>query len=242
MLSINDLHNELLERQNKKHKIYEDVLEKIIGKIKYVNSKSNQCFLVYTLKNFIFGIPLYNINECGNYLQNRLSDAGFYARYNQMHNIYISWKTKPNKDKYLISHENLQPRLNSSIQYPTLTNNNNIKNEPNMLKLKKKTNTTLETKQSIFEEVDKKFLNINDNYNNIISSNNIPTNNIINNNMSLSNNNLLPRPTQDFNNIKTISYNNQKNNKQNIKQNNNKINNTQNNNLNDLDDFLGTLI
>ena len=166
MLSINNLHDEILERQNKRNRIYEEVLEKIIAKIKYINSKSNDCYLVYTLPNFIYGIPLFNVFECGNYLYKRLTDAGFICKYNQKHNLFISWKTRPNKEKTLIPFQNTQPK-STAITYPNDTNNFlTLKNEPNMLKMKKIKPSNSQNKQLAFSEVDKMFLNIDHNTNN----------------------------------------------------------------------------
>jgi hypothetical protein len=232
MLSINSLHDEILERQNKRNRIYEDVLEKIIAKIKYVNSKSNDCFLVYTLKNFIYGIPLYNIFECGNYIQNRLSNAGFIANYNQKNNIFISWKNRPIKEKILITHEHTKPKI-TSIQYPNMLNNQltYIPNEPNMLKLKKQPINPSTNKQLVFNEVDKMFLNMNDNMNDNINSN-------LNYNTSLILPEMAPAQSstsfyQGLNPLKYKNYNNQNqilNN--NIKNSvNNNIQNSDNNNI-----------
>lgn len=192
MLSINSLHDELLERQNKKNRIYEEVLEKIIAKIKYVNSISNDCYLVYTLPNFIYGIPLFNVIECGNYLLKRLNNAGFVCKYNQKHNLFISWITRPTKEKTLIPFQTTQPKT-TAITYPTTNNGNllTLKNEPNMLKMKKLKTNTLQNKQHAFSEVDKMFLNID----------NIPN--------SIQNINTNQNTNQYNHNIKHIQNNNQ---------------------------------
>lgn len=260
MLSINSLHDELLERQNKKNRIYEDVLEKIIIKIKYVNSRTDDCFLVYTLKNFIFGIPLYNIRECGNYLQKRFSNAGFYCKYNQNNNIFISWKSRPTKEKILISHQYTQPRT-TAIAYPSSSKSGTLSltNEPNMLKMKSdpKSQTGIVSKQQQFSELDQQFLNMD-----ISGSNDIFSHNVVNN--------ILPtRPViqpnyhqgkqlfKNDNNIKAINYNFSKNNKygngnrngirtgnktSNSYNNISKNNNISSSDANSLDDFLGTLM
>jgi hypothetical protein len=235
MLSINSLHDELLERQNKKNRIYEDVLEKVITKIKYVNSKSSDCFLVYTLKNFIFGIPLYNIQECGNYLQKRLSDAGFHCKYNQKNNIFISWKSRPAKEKFLISHQYTQPRT-ASIEYPE-NNKYGLKeltNEPNMLRYKINPNSQngIVTKQQQFSELDKQFLNMDLDTSKPFSNNipNIPHRPVIQPNYHQGN-----QLFKNNNNIKSISYNTNKY----IIKNNKGVSSTKTNNL---DEFLGTLM
>jgi hypothetical protein len=258
MLSINSLHDELIERQNKKNRIYEDVLEKIITKIKYVNSKSNECYLVYTLKNFIYGIPLYNINECGNYLQKRLSDAGFVCKYNQKNNIYISWKSRPVKEKVLITHQYTQPRI-TSVAYPDLSNKPlALTNEPNMLKMKKQPGIQQQfnTKQQQFSELDKQFLNMDINGFNNAFSHNVVSNNqgvgqsqqihqqqhrpIIQPNYHQGNQLFKNDITAGNSNIKAISYNVNKGSNKNI--NIPGIKGVSSSEANNLDEFLGTLM
>jgi hypothetical protein len=220
MLSINSLHDELLERQNKKNRIYEDVLEKVIVKIKYVNSKTDDCFLVYTLKNFMFGIPLYNIRECGNYLQKRLSEAGFYCKYNQLNNIFISWKSRPTKEKFLISHQYTQPKT-TSISYPSIGISSKLAltNEPNMLKMKSnpKAQDGILNKQQQFSELDQQFLNMDISGTSVSSmSSGAFSHNVVNNRQSTQpiiqpnfhqGKQLFKNNSVDNSNIKSISYN-----------------------------------
>lgn len=192
MLSINNLHDEILERQHRKNQIFEDVLDKVISKIKYVNSVSDNCYVVYKLNNFIFGIPKFDINKCGNYLQVRLSDAGFYAKYNQQNLLFISWKSKPTTEKILETHQVYIPKLkhnndtNLSIsyynQYPNYKSTP-IAPEPNMLRLKNN-NSPDKSKQIAFESIDNQFINStqmlprsNYNTNNVNTHNAQPTTN-----------------------------------------------------------------
>jgi hypothetical protein len=167
MLSINNLHDEILERQHRRNQIFEDVLDKVISKIKYVNSISDNCYVVYKLNNFIFGIPKFDINKCGNYLQVRLSDAGFYAKYNQQNLLFISWKSKPTTEKILETHQVYIPKLkhnndtNLSISYYNQHLNYKstpIAPEPNMLRLKNN-NSPDKSKQIAFESIDNQFIN-----------------------------------------------------------------------------------
>ena len=245
MLSIGNLHEEILERQHRRNQVFEDVLEKVISRVKYVNSISDDCYVIYTLNNFIYGIPTFNINKCGNYLQTRLAEAGFYAQYNQKNLLYISWKSRPKQDKILETHQIYIPKLNKSsiteqnligyndsitsyhTQYPNYKNSN--KTDPNMLLLKNNNNPQ-KSKQLSFQELDKQFLNSNQlipsnqNYNNIQNYNNNQSNNMkYNNNI---NNNIKS-------NIKTFTIN---------KSTNKTIPKTIQQSSNNLDDFLGTLM
>lgn len=240
MLSIGNLHDEILERQHRRNQVFEDVLEKVISRIKYVNSISDDCYVVYTLNNFIYGIPMFNINRCGNYLQQRLSDAGFYAQYNQKNLLYISWKSRPRQDKVLETHQTYIPKTKSShsieqnligyndsvtsyhTQYPNYKSTS--KSDPNMLLLKNNNNPQ-KNKQSAFQELDKQFLN---------SNQLIPSNQNYNNNQNNTQNNTSNYQSNNNNNIKTFTIN-----KSNHKTTSTKSNQQSTNNL---DDFLGTLM
>lgn len=248
MLSIGNLHEEILERQNRKCQIFEDVLEKVISRIKYVNSISDDCYIVYALNNFIYGIPMFNINKCGNYLQQRLSDAGFYVQYNQKNLLYISWKSRPKQDKVIETHQpyihktsqNIHEQniigYNNSVtsyhtQYPNYKNSNKI--DPNMLLLKN--NNTQNNKQVAFQELDKQFLNSNQpitnnqNYN-TNGNGNVNTNGNVNNNS----------------NIKTFTINKYNHNNSVLNRNNNVLNKNikscYKESSSNLDDFLGILM
>jgi hypothetical protein len=262
MLSIGNLHEELLERQHRRNQVYEDILEKIISKIKYVNSISDDCYVVYKLNNFIYGVPMFNVNKCGNYLQKRLSDAGFYARYNQKHFIFISWISRPKQDKVLQTHNEYIPSIKSStseqnyldynnnqISYHTQYPNIPKKKEPNMLLLNKK-QSPLQNKQLMFQEVDKMFLSDNK----IIPDNTI-TNSTYNqyttSKQNFNNSNNYNISQQQSNNIKSFNvdtnvkslkinknYNNR--NSESIPSNTTSPSTSQSGN--NLDDFLGTLL
>jgi hypothetical protein len=266
MLSINNLHDEILERQHRRNQIFEDVLDKVISKIKYVNSISDNCYVIYKLNNFIYGIPKFDINICGNYLQVRLSDAGFYAKYNQQNLLFISWKSKPATNKILETHQVYIPKLkynndtNLSIsyynQYPNYKSTP-IATEPNMLRLKNN-NSPDKSKQIAFESIDNQFIN---------SKQMIPSSNISKSNNELYNFNYsdkLNKPlystSQTDNNAYTNTHINNNTHDPNIKtftisKPNKNYNlsfnkalsksNGSNNNISDssnLDEFLGTLL
>lgn len=268
MLSIGNLHEELLERQHRRNQVYEDILEKIISKIKYVNSISDDCYVVYKLNNFIYGVPMFDVNKCGNYLQKRLSDAGFYARYNQKHFIFISWMSRPKQDKVLQTHQEYIPSIKSStseqnyldynnnqISYHTQYPNVPKKKEPNMLLLNKKQSPS-QNKQLMFQEVDKMFLSnnkmipdtttANSTYNQYTNANQYTnTNQYFNNpntqNISQQQSNNIKSFNLDTN-VKSFKINKNYNNRNRESNPRNKNSSSTSQSGNNLDDFLGTLM
>jgi len=100
MLNINELFNDQLEKEKTKEKIYDDVLKechkKIIRSVK-LNPYNNYCF--YVIPTFIFGVPLYNMNNCIYYLINNLSKNGFNINYTHPNLLIITWNKQEQKNK-----------------------------------------------------------------------------------------------------------------------------------------------
>lgn len=101
LINIGNLHQELEDRQAKQNRIYEQVFRKVVDKIKFVNSQSNNCQCLYTLPPFMFGVPLYEINACRDYILTRLNDHHFYTNYLPPNILYINWQQRPVLDENL---------------------------------------------------------------------------------------------------------------------------------------------
>lgn len=119
LIDINALHDKANEIKQRKLKIYDEVLQKCHHRIKLVSKMtplSQFCF--YIIPKVLFGIPLYNLEECVKYLIEMLTKNGFQISYTHPNLLYISWK-QPNKP---ITQQ-------SSTRYiSTNTSNNNFKN------------------------------------------------------------------------------------------------------------------
>jgi hypothetical protein len=98
VINIGNLHQELDDRQAKQNRIYEQVFRRVVDKIKYNNSQSVACQCLYTLPAFMFGVPLYEINACREYIISRLNDHHFYTSYMPPNIIYINWQQRPVRD------------------------------------------------------------------------------------------------------------------------------------------------
>ena len=82
MININDLHAERIEKEEHKKQIYDNVLKKCHNKI-LLTSKMNpyEQWCYYVIPTFIYGIPLYNFNDCLQYLVTNLTKNGFKINY-----------------------------------------------------------------------------------------------------------------------------------------------------------------
>lgn len=104
-VNINKLRNEVLAREDRKIKIFEKVLELCYQKIITTNKTSDECCCIFICPQVIFGLPLYNLLDCINYIMTKLIQKGFNAHLALPNHIFISWKIE-------------QP----SLQYPNTQN------------------------------------------------------------------------------------------------------------------------
>lgn len=160
IINIGNLHQELEDRQAKQNRIYEQVFRKVVDKIKYVNSQSTECQCLYTLPAFMFGVPLYEINACRDYILARLNAHHFSTNFMPPNIIYINWQQRPVRDDDLG-----RTRL---LNYPTHVKNPQIGylDTSKPLTLMELNDSLLppdpeEEKQNIFNKIDNEFINKN---------------------------------------------------------------------------------
>jgi hypothetical protein len=140
MLNINDLFINKNEKEKLKEKIYDDVLKqchkKIVRAVK-LNPYNNYCF--YVIPKFIFGVPLYNINNCIYYLINNLTKNGFNIKYTHPNLLIITWeKQKEHKSNLLF-----EPKSNIKSISDYKPSGNLIYNSNQLNDLNKKKNYLL---------------------------------------------------------------------------------------------------
>jgi len=95
MININELFNDQSKKEKHKEEIYDNVLKQCHKKIlraAELNPYNNCCF--YIIPKFIYGIPLYNLDKCINYLVINLSKNGFKINYTHPNLLIISWFKK----------------------------------------------------------------------------------------------------------------------------------------------------
>ncbi len=90
MVKAEDLINEQKEREKIKEKIYKKIYKKVETKIVQSSSMNlYECW--YQLPEFIFNIPLYNLDGCKHYLKHKLKNDGFTVYFTNENIIVISW-------------------------------------------------------------------------------------------------------------------------------------------------------
>jgi hypothetical protein len=89
-LNINELYDTINNKNSSRLKKFDDILLQIHRRIKY-HAELEQTFCIYSIPEFIFGIPLYNINDLKNYIMNTLKKNGFKILYFHPNTLFISW-------------------------------------------------------------------------------------------------------------------------------------------------------
>jgi len=112
-ININKLRNEVEEREKRKTKIYEKILNLCYHKILNNNKQNDDYTCTYTVPPVVFGLPLYNVDECVSFVMNKLIEKGFEIVFAFPTTIHISWKPV---DKY-------NNRNTQNIQYIENTQN-----------------------------------------------------------------------------------------------------------------------
>lgn len=114
MININQLHQINKKRANDRIVSYEKILEKCHKKIKSTSLKpKGNTFCFYVVPNLVFGVPIFNQNECIVYIVQALIKNGFYVVYTHPNLIYISWFQRHNSIEYKKKTEDkIKPELN----------------------------------------------------------------------------------------------------------------------------------
>ena len=140
--------DELLENKNnvleRKTKIYDEILKKCHHRIKTVSKESPLMgYCLYIIPKFVYGIPLYNMEECIKYLFSKLNDNGFKVYYTHPNLLIISWLHLKEKKRVTFTLNN----NDSSNDYKSITNykpsGNLIYDTSNLNILNNKTNMLL---------------------------------------------------------------------------------------------------
>ena len=94
LIYANDLKKITVEKNNKRYKTYDKIIDKISIRIKIIAANSLNSFS-YEIPQFIPGLPLYNIQNCAEYIIIKLKEHGFNVQYNHPNILFISWDLKP---------------------------------------------------------------------------------------------------------------------------------------------------
>lgn len=153
MISIQNLHAEVMARQSKRYEIYEEVFQKVVSKIKYENTKSDTCYCLYKLPVWVFGVPLYNLGACAEYIINRLKEHYFQVTFMPPNILHIYWNVRPHASQ----NNQMLTQLNSNPNH-SINHNINSMTMQDLQNSKQLALNPMKNKQSIFAEIDKAFL------------------------------------------------------------------------------------
>ena len=99
LLDINKLHKEIEKREERKYRVYQKILNKVHIRIITVNKKSNDCYCFFVIPTVIFGVPMYNVENCVIFIMKDLTSRGFQVEYTHPNLLYINWSEKPTLNK-----------------------------------------------------------------------------------------------------------------------------------------------
>lgn len=89
-LNISDLHYVISQKKQKKMEVYEKIISNCHKRIQSAADLQHyQC--VFEVPEFILGYPLYNLENCLEFLMNELKKNGFNVTYYFPKFLYISW-------------------------------------------------------------------------------------------------------------------------------------------------------
>ena len=115
-LNINKLRSEVEEREKKKIKIFENVLEMCYKKILNTNKQYDNYSCTFIVPNVVFGLPLYNIGDCVQFIMDKLIEKGFEIYFALPTTIHISWKQDPTHSNHS-NHNQTYLDQNNQIEY-----------------------------------------------------------------------------------------------------------------------------
>lgn len=128
-ISIANLHQKQLTRQNNQLRVFDQILDKCYKRINLVADKSNEISCFFLLPEFVFGIPLYDAKSCAKYIIKNLIKEGFMVVYTHPNLLYISWDikyTKPKNNQSELAMQSLQKlqknEYKSVLDYKPKTN------------------------------------------------------------------------------------------------------------------------
>ena len=120
-LNINELHKDIHDKQIKRNKFFDFVLDKCHLKIKRAaKSEFYECY--YDVPEFIVGLPIYKITDCILYLYDNLIENGFKVKYQYPKILHISWKLNDSSSKQLLIEK--QDNIDSLLFNRTHASNN----------------------------------------------------------------------------------------------------------------------
>lgn len=92
MLSVKDVLKAREQRQKDRQKIFDVFIRRASERVKTaVRMNPDITCVVYTIPDMLFGLPLYNVHECINHIQEQFMKTGFDVRVISPNSVIIDW-------------------------------------------------------------------------------------------------------------------------------------------------------
>ena len=118
-LNINELYGTIHEKNIKRLEHFDNILRKIHTRIKCCAQKE-ETYCFFQVPEFIFGVPLYNINDLRKYLINSLEKNGFKLLYIDPNWLFISWEVKQPTIEDSKKKKKSEEKKNKSNEFKTI--------------------------------------------------------------------------------------------------------------------------
>ena len=118
-LNINELYGTIHEKNIKRLEHFDNILRKIHTRIKCCAQKE-ETYCFFQVPEFIFGVPLYNINDLRKYLINSLEKNGFKLLYVDPNWLFISWEVRQPTIEDSKKKKKSEEKKNKSNEFKTI--------------------------------------------------------------------------------------------------------------------------
>jgi hypothetical protein len=89
-MNASDLIKQQKERESKKSVTYEKIYTFVEKKVRTASLVDNY-YTWYLIPEFLVGLPLYSINDCKKYIENKLKKNGFETEFYEPNLLLIKW-------------------------------------------------------------------------------------------------------------------------------------------------------
>lgn len=118
MINIHELNRRRREKKKRDAEIYKRVLKRCHVRIRMsAHNLDTKC--VYTVPQYIPGLPLYSLLDCIRFLKTNLRDNGFKVKSIGFDQLYISWRHVPLEDENKQSYNNSYKTHSRPIIHPS---------------------------------------------------------------------------------------------------------------------------
>lgn len=136
-LNIMDLHRKINQRNEKKSRCYEKVLE-LCNKRILNSTERDKTACVFEFPEYVIGYPLFDLNACMQHCQKQLVASGFLVQYYFPNKFYISW------DFEEIKHHRMEQR--KQIPLVSMIPQKSLKQSPAILQQNDIVHNTMDTR------------------------------------------------------------------------------------------------